>query len=184
MPSTKPPKQLRLTFKQEREYVELPVTEDNPNGDWGYRDCPYPLGFAQVYEPTKKGWEKKQLTQDNWAYEINYMGGCVYDESGRVWSVKDVWDREKHIRVGTERVMVPNHLQPKIIDNVPLDGFRIQHSVSRYSTSNKLWRVLDPRGFELEINTGNFETLVMNAVIDHGLIKATCIWEGKSLVIV
>ena len=48
---------------------------------------------------------------------------------------------------------------------------------------NKLWRILDPRGFELEILSGTFEELVMSGVVDRGLIIGPCIWQtGKKLV--
>lgn len=63
-----------------------------------------------------------------------------------------------------------------IIDNVPMSGFSTGKSVSRYSTSNKLIRVADPRGFELEISIDNLSSLLAETVIDHGVIQEPLIW--------
>jgi len=73
-----------------------------------------------------------------------------------------------------------------VYDNAPMRGFKIENSVSRYSTSNKLWRILDPRGFELEISTACLETIIMSADIKKGgEIDAPCSWmSNKNLVVV
>lgn len=80
------------------------------------------------------------------------------------------------------KTQVDDQYQPKIILNEPLEGFQIQRSVSRYSTANKLWRVLDPRGWELEISAETFEELIVNGSIIKGVIQGRCIWyTGKIL---
>ena len=71
----------------------------------------------------------------------------------------------------------PKDLLPRIIDNIPLTGFKIVDTVTRYSTSNKLWRILDPRGFELEISTANMESVIMSGIIDKGEIIDKCVWD-------
>jgi len=158
--------QLRLTFKEQGE-------------DWDHDTCKYstitaPLACAQTYEPGTKSFESKQVTQDKWAY-----GDNMYRyENGKVWRTLNRYDY-RHRASTKEDFMVQEYLQPRIIDNVPMEGFRLEKSVTRYSTSNKLWRVLDPRGFELEISTQNLEDLMMDRVIDHGLIMASCIWDAK-----
>ena len=168
----KHPKQLRVTLKEQYGH------------DHQGNKLP-PLGFAHVYEPHLKTFAKKQETQDNWAYKPPF--GFTFYKDGRVYRTTQKWVREAdgpHVLVDDETIEIPENLQPRIIDNVPLEGFRIQRSVSRYSTSNKLWRILDPRGFELEITTGCFEDLVMSCVIDKGVIMAPCIWRtGKMLVV-
>ena len=71
-------------------------------------------------------------------------------------------------------------------DNEPRTGFKIMKAVSRWSTSNKVWRVMDPRGFELEIYTGNMEEIVQHSVIDHGVVQTECVWgrnAGKNILI-
>lgn len=172
---TEYPKQLRLTFKQQREGG----TFDYGTWKWvGGTELP-PLGFMQVYEPHLKTFAKKQATQDNWAYGLHH-----YNEEGLVVRAFSRWIRKPGEFKASEMVqgeeIVEEHLQPRIITNTPLEGFRLVKSVNRYSTSNKLWRVLDPRGFELEISTANLEELMMDCVIDHGLIKAECVWQNKA----
>ena len=64
----------------------------------------------------------------------------------------------------------------RVIDNKPSRGFKLLEVVSRYSTSNKLFRVLDPRGFELEISSDNLLELAMNSTIVKGEIVEECVW--------
>ena len=64
----------------------------------------------------------------------------------------------------------------RIIENKPTRGFKMLEVVSRYSTSNKLFRVLDPRGFELEISADNLLDLAMATTIVRGEIVEECIW--------
>lgn len=64
-------------------------------------------------------------------------------------------------------------------ENVPLSGFfvgtSIKHS-SRWGSGGDKWRIEDPRGFELEINSGNFEEIVRRCTIIQGKIQEQCIW--------
>lgn len=79
---------------------------------------------------------------------------------------------------------VADHLQPKIIENTPVNGFKIQKCISR-NISNKLWRILDPRGFELEMSSQDLETLIFNSIIINGEIQGKCMWRtGKKLEVV
>lgn len=164
-------------------FLRVTLKAQYDTGEWvdGEYICPElsPLGFAQVYEPELKTFAKKQQTQDNWAYGTTHR----YNEDGLVVALVHKWTNvdDKRVVVTSEQI-VPEHLQPRIIRNTPLQGFRLVKSVSRCSTSNKLWRVLDPRGFQLEISTANLEDLMMDCVIDHGLITVACVWEGKTKV--
>ena len=63
-----------------------------------------------------------------------------------------------------------------IIDNVPQKGFKVLGSVSRWSTSNKLFRILDPRGFIVEIPSGNLATLLLHTTVARGTIEESCVW--------
>jgi hypothetical protein len=66
----------------------------------------------------------------------------------------------------------------EILQNVPQSGFKIVDVVSRCSTSNKFYRILDPRGFELEISADNLLELMFSSTIENGVIKSECVW-GK-----
>jgi len=63
-----------------------------------------------------------------------------------------------------------------ICDNEPTTGFKITDSVSRWSTQNKLFRVMDPRGFEVEIPTGNLNQLLQCSTVVNGEIQGECVW--------
>lgn len=64
--------------------------------------------------------------------------------------------------------------------NTPRDGFRILKYVSRHTTSNKLWRILDPFGVTVEISTENMEDIISNNVIDKGVIVGEFVWAKPS----
>lgn len=181
MSTPKPPKQLRITLKQEFDFVY------HDDGTHTKVEAP-PLGFSIAYKPGTAAFEKQMKTQDDWAYKPDYgrdnprvIDGKYYIVNGS-WEPKDGMTREEAYKVKDgfeyirEEILAP--YQPIIVDNVPLEGYRIQHMVARYR-GNKVWRVLDPRGFELEIASGVFEDIVMTGVVDHGLIVGPCIWQSQ-----
>lgn len=67
-----------------------------------------------------------------------------------------------------------------VFDNTPQKGFRIIGSVSRWSTSNKVIRVEDPRGFVVEVPTGNLTTLLKHTVVDHSEVMEECVWGREA----
>jgi len=64
----------------------------------------------------------------------------------------------------------------EVIKNVAMEGFSIAKEIRRWSTSNVVWRIEDPRGFQLEISSGNMAYLMANTVINHGSIQKELIW--------
>lgn len=155
---------------------------------------PPPLGFLNAYEPGKTSFDKKKATQEEWAY-----GGWNYNSYNN-WNIKhfklelhgpEYWivgDRYGEWQNGN-RVIIPFaelvDPQPGIWDNHPLPGFKILKSVSRSSTSNKLWRILDPRGVQFEISTLCMETIIENSAIRQGgVIDKDCYWvSNKNLIV-
>lgn len=71
-------------------------------------------------------------------------------------------------------------IEPRILDNTPQRGFKLMQVVSRYSTSNKLFRVLDPRGFELEISADNLLDIATVSTIVKGEIIEECVWATSN----
>jgi len=63
--------------------------------------------------------------------------------------------------------------QALVLENLPLEGYRLQHMVGRYSTDNKVWRVLDPRGFELEIMTENLDFLFNHCDVKDRVLQGS-----------
>lgn len=67
-------------------------------------------------------------------------------------------------------------VEPIIFDNTPTFGFEIADVVRRYETSNKLYRIVDPRGFELEISAENLFSVIMTTTIVCGKIMEPMVW--------
>ena len=63
-----------------------------------------------------------------------------------------------------------------VINNIPLTGFKISREIRRWSTSNVVWRIEDPRGFELEISSGNMAYLLAECIFNKGVIEDELIW--------
>lgn len=159
------PRQFRVTFKAQGEGEPL-------------------LGYAIEYKPHLSTYAKKKDSQDAWAYGMSYYHeeketGYFFDCDGKVWIRRKQWKDDSGREIAWVNTLVALELQPRVIDNPPQVGFRIQNMVSRHASSNKLWRILDPRGFELEISSGNLEALLFSCVIDRGLIVDECIWTGQ-----
>lgn len=73
-------------------------------------------------------------------------------------------------------------LKESFYDNTPTKGFEVIACVSRWSTSNKLFQVRDPRGFVVEIPSGNLSTLLQMTTVVNGVVEEECVWgrEGNS----
>lgn len=118
------------------------------------------------------------ITDDTREDNLSYL--CQYEttESGEVAAnVKKMqatgrgWIRgENKDKTGT------------IIDNTPTKNIYVGCSVSRWSTSNKLFRVTDPRGFTIEIPTDNLATLLHHTTVVKGVVQEECVWgkEGNN----
>lgn len=113
------------------------------------------LGFMTPYG-TDSAAKKRMESVDSWA-----RGNLrVYDYETRTYR---------------EEQPIPS----RIYDNSPLEGFIVGDSVNhggRWGNSRDKWRVEDPRGFELEITSGNFEEIISSCTIIEGKIQEPCIW--------
>lgn len=113
------------------------------------------LGFMTPYG-TDSAAKKRMETVDRWA-----KGNS------------QVWDRELS-------KYVPNDPIPSVIyDNGILKGFFLSNPVNHSSSWNSCrdkWRIEDPRGFELEITSGNLEKIMETCTIIKGVIQEECIW--------
>lgn len=136
-------------------------------------DLPTRIGFASPYEDNA-AFRKRKSTQDEWAYGrgtdfiIKEDGGVYHGPDG----LKDV----------AEYFMTNSF--PRILSNTPLTGFEIARSVRRSGwrgSSNVLWRIQDPRGFEIEITSENFASMIDCTTMINGVIQEECVWgrEGS-----
>lgn len=118
------------------------------------------LSYMTYYEDNE-AFEKRKSTGSSWA-------------KGR----ETKWNPE------TKKYEVIEKRTPTeaIIDNSPVKGIYIGSSVSRWSTSNKLFRVTDPRGFTLEVPTDNIATLLHLTTVINGVVQEECVWgrEGNN----
>lgn len=57
------------------------------------------------------------------------------------------------------------------VANKPLTGFRLVTNVSRYSTSNVVWRIMHPEGFEFEITSDNLMDLMDTNTCIEGVFQ-------------
>lgn len=67
----------------------------------------------------------------------------------------------------------------KLVDNVARTGFKITDDIRRvyYGGGNVVFRVEDPDGWEIEIQSGNLTALIQQAGIEKGgVIPGKCIW--------
>lgn len=66
---------------------------------------------------------------------------------------------------------------PKLtIPNKSEVGYRVVDNCSRYSTSNVVWRVIHPRGFQIEISSHNLMHLIQECNITEGEFMSELIW--------
>jgi len=123
-----------------------------------------PLSNVAKMQGTGRSWAR---TNAQSVWKRNEKGGYVRDEQGCL-----IVDHVIPAKVGEEF----------IVDNTPTSGFYVGCSVSRWSTSNKLFRVKDPRGFTVEIPTDNLATLLHHTTVVKGVVTEECVWgrEGNN----
>lgn len=122
----------------------------------------------------KKLWyvcTKSEYKNEALAYMTHYAEDEAFDKrvaTGTSWAGFDY--KQRDVSAGV------------VVDNVPTSGFYIGDSVSRWSTSNKLFRVVDPRGFMVEVPTGNISMLLHHTTVTNGFVQSECVWgrEGNN----
>lgn len=74
-------------------------------------------------------------------------------------------------------------MEPIYVDNKPRKGFRMVTNVSRYSTSNVVWRIMHPEGFEFEITSDNLcDLLETNTIVEGEFQDELFFTHNKKLV--
>jgi hypothetical protein len=134
------------------------------------------LGFASPY--TKDAaFEKRKVTQDQWAY--GRSAKFTIDANDEIIGE---FNEDATFR-GTKLdalMLFAAGCYPKILDNVPLEGFEISKNVRRSGgwsgPGNVLWRIADPRGYELEISSENLAKILDCTTIIDGVIQGKCTW--------
>ena len=112
-----------------------------------------PLGFLTPAGSDKAA-KKRMDSVDGWVHQYNW-----------------VWDPVTRTQI--QKPSIPT----ETIDNLVLSGFKIAKMVRRYETSNVVWRIVDPRGFELEIASQCLAYIIEDVGIGAGgIIEVPCVW--------
>lgn len=121
-----------------------------------------PLANVAKMQDTGRSWASSRIVE----YKKDDKGNIERDENNRYVTTRDEYVKGEEF----------------IADNTPTTGFYVGSSVSRWSTSNKLFRVKDPRGFTIEIPTDNLATLLHHTTVVKGVVQEECVWgrEGNN----
>lgn len=101
--------------------------------------------------------------------------GFITPDTGDAASIKrkqtvDGWVKSNQGYRSTIRINTTN------IKNELLSGFKLTKSQRRWTTSNVVWRIIDPRGFEIEITSENLMNLLSDTTIINGEILGRMIY--------
>lgn len=141
------------------------------------------LAYMSPYQTNKDGEplaniSKMQATGRQWAsigpkkvYKLKPDAKTDYD-----------WLRDDQGKVILDYVIPARTGEEFIFDNTAISGFYVGSSVARWSTSNELFRVKDPRNFSVEIPTDNLATLLHHTTVVKGVVQEECVWgrEGNN----
>lgn len=126
------------------------------------------LGFSSPYT-NDSVFAKRKLSQDQWAYG-----------SGTDFTITDTLSVIHGPNSSKDvSAFFISKAFPRIETNEPRLGFELAKSVRRSSwhgSSNVVWQVEDPLGFELEITSENFALIVSSCTIINGVIQEACVW--------
>lgn len=127
-----------------------------------------PLSNVSKMQSTGRSWA---MVNSQKVYKLKPDAKTSYD-----------YERDENNNVIVDHVIPAKHGEEFITDNSPTTGFYVGCSVSRWSTSNKLFRVKDPRGFTVEIPTDNLATLLHHTTVVKGVVQEACVWgrEGNN----
>jgi len=163
------PKEIYVTAKMHRE-----SEFDSVKREWVYGE-EYAFAFLHPHEPNKKSDTTRKETQLGWAY------GAYKFVDDILVKLHSQYDYASKIRTYTEE---PAKYQPRVLSNEPLTGFEIFEVATRYSTSNKVFKVKDPRGFVTEITAKSLLGIILDGTIKNGVIQDACVWQANKNLIV
>lgn len=121
------------------------------------------LGFITPHEDNSAG-ENRRATVNRWSQKsVSYYTG----------------QRDSNDRPINNDVPMPKEYLPHVIKNELLEGFRITDDVKRngWNGGNVVWRIWDPRGYELEISSANLANIIDTVgIAAGGKIVGRCAW--------
>lgn len=146
------------------------------------------LGFATPVDYTTTQTEtaaslKRKETVNNWA-------GYIFQKDSTIIVQNDYNAHTRRYDIVELKTADPRH--PITIKNELIEGFKIVATKRRwggwFSNKTSVWRVYDPRGFELEIYAANLAFIIDGCGISEGgIINGKCIWgrdsSGKNVLV-
>lgn len=71
-------------------------------------------------------------------------------------------------------------LPASVMENTPMLGFKMSGDIRRGMRGGQdKWRIVDPRGFELEITSENLSMLLADTTLEKGEILDQCVWARE-----
>lgn len=119
----------------------------------------FPLAFATPFG-TDAAFKKRKETVNVWVGNPQLRRNVR--ENGEWKTVPIVLDYEP--------------TEPTVIDNNPIEGFKFEGAVSRWTTSNKWFEINDPRGFTLQVTADNLGDILLNCEVRKGEIIGKFVW--------
>lgn len=139
-----------------------------------------PLAFATPYGDGVKDFASRRKTVDSWAGYNTPTIEYLYDADGTPIR-SEPYGAHAYKKVYPEIVE-----QGFTIDNDFQEGFYFDKVISRWQTNNKFYRINDPRGFQLEIDSDNLGDILLNAHISKGYLVGKFCWaryNGKAYLV-
>lgn len=116
----------------------------------------------------------------------HYVGMVVRSESKIPLGFITPWGEDKAAqkRMATVDSWCSNtrkgSLPTSVIENTPMLGFKMSGDIRRGMQGGQdKWRIEDPRGFELEITSGNLCMLLADTTLEKGEILDKCVWARQ-----
>lgn len=127
-----------------------------------------PLSNVSKMQSTGRSWA---MVNSQKVYKLKPDAQTSYD-----------YERDEKNNVIVDHIIPAKYGEEFVAENTPTTGIYVGSSVSRWSTSNKLFRVKDPRGFTVEIPTDNLATLLHHTTVVKGVVQEACVWgrEGNN----
>jgi len=111
------------------------------------------LGFSTYYDGDTSSFKSRKETIEHWVEKKEQYAKRMFPDAP------------------------PPARQNGKLPNTPMQGFKVPDMVRRiWSTKNVVWRIEDPRGFQLEIPSENFIEIILNCTLVNGVIQEECVW--------
>jgi len=124
-----------------------------------------------VPDGTDKAADRRKETVNHWAKQIPFE--FIPAKNPR-------WEGQRE-----RRNTGPDTSTYKSFPNTPVAGFKLYGQTSRWSTSNQVFEIEDPRGFRIQIYAGNMFNICQAAGIKNGIFQGEFVYgrEGQKNVL-